>query len=119
MGIDLRIHIALKDGAGLPAFTLCDDGDHDLNNFDKWVACEKDNAPSGATHVYDSLHRLYSRNYSRGDWPMISAMILRLFEDENITGIWYDGDTGDPCEDAPMDVERFLEITRHFITQSR
>ena len=119
MGIDLRIHITLKDGAAVPGFTLRDEGEVDINNFDKWVECKKDNAPNGATHVYDSLARLYSRNYSRGDWPMISAMLLRLFEDENVTEIWYDGDAGDPCEDGVMHAERFLEITRHFIAQSR
>ena len=117
MGIDLRIHITLKDGAEVPAFTLSDDDDPGY--YDKWVKCESGDSPIGATHVYDSLHRLYHDEYSRGDWPMISAMLLRLFGDENVTKIWYDGDCGDPCDDREMTLDRLLSTMRYFVEESR
>lgn len=110
MGIDLRIHIRLKDGAKIPAWTF-DDPD---SPYDRWEAVD-DEFPCGATHVYDSIYRLFDVDYHRGEWPMISAMLLALLENPNVERIWYDGDSGCAYHDKELTTDRFLNISRAFI----
>ncbi len=57
--------------------------------------------------------RYYGKNYARGPWPDIAAILMLLLSSEEIEKVFYDGDCGDTVKEFSK--ENFLEYTRYFL----
>jgi len=104
MGIDATI---LFRSDAVPDIAL--DREWSICKYSGWAGVEFDGACP--THEVDSLTRYYAPGYERGEWPSIAAVLMQLHEAPEVEVVWYGGD-GMVGE---CDVERVLEISRHYM----
>ena len=98
MGQDAHIYVEAPDGFELGGEPL----DH------KWKGY-----PPEATHEVMVWERLWSPEYPRGHWPVISGALMQVLGDLNVKRVWYGGDDG--VEE--FTAEDVLEYSRVFMKE--
>ena len=117
MGIDCHIHLKVKEGCEpkliLPTgceFEVCD--------------CPSLFAPS--THEIDNPYRFYGEGYTRGPWPLISAVLIECMSCPEIEAVWYLPDNyypeltfelDDKDKACPVTLDRVLELTGLYLKE--
>ena len=81
-----------------------------------------------ATHEVDNPYRYYGEDYTRGPWPLISAILLECLVHPHVESVWCMGDTSyhdlltfDVTENGdykPVGLEWIEEQTRRWVSES-
>lgn len=105
MCVDAEFYLKAKDGKEPELEWSLPDG-YRIMPASEW-------APEGATHEIETLVRYYGKNYERGPWPYMSAVLMLLLASEDVEIVWYGGD----CYDSPevCTPEMVAELNAHFM----
>ncbi len=105
MGTDADIHFNTKSGNPPELFSMPPGFDIvvSTNTFDNV-------SPKFYVHNYS---RYYNVGYERGNWPAICSALMILFQSEDVTEIYYNGDGSESVRE--ITIEDVLEISRHFM----
>lgn len=117
MGCDAEIYFRAKEGAkvfvDLPKDRLTPTkivriGDKDDFGYEI-------EGPLGATHVVQNDYCFYGPGYERGPWPSICAILMQLLMSSDVEVVWYDGDSTPIEKMKPLEINRVLKISEHYM----
>ena len=114
MGIDVEIYFETEPGAPVPVFS--DDYDFKIVSLAGDPDVRRDAEGNLPTHHVQTFRRYYGPGYERGSWPVICAVLMRLFATQGMKRVWYFGDSGEIEDRKPMTIDDVLELSRHYMT---
>lgn len=62
--------------------------------------------------------RFYGKEYQRGHWPRIAAILLELLADSSIEEVRYSGDCGE-YDEGPVTVEFINDMNKFYVENGR
>lgn len=105
MGIDASIMVKTRDGQ-IPQ--ISSDMDFSPSPYDEhWFSV---NSPW--------YFRFYGKEYRRGPWPRIAAILLELLEDPGIKEVRYSGDIGE-YDQGLVTVEFINDMNKFYVENGR